>query len=163
VIGIVLVVDALSVDVGTVVEVAESNFEVDVDAVIVGQSGQIGRPVIWTVVVDQLFDLLWPRTLGMVPIVAVCTERRVRVTSRRLTKVLFFCSLDFQVMFSQALQVSRTPVYQLYNVSVPEVLTWYGDLSGCMAEWKADPDGAVAGPWRYGRGMRMARLRDDGS
>jgi len=44
VIGTVLVVDALSVDVGTVVEVAEVHFELDV--VIVGQSGQMGWPVI---------------------------------------------------------------------------------------------------------------------
>jgi len=110
------------------------------------------------VVVDQLL----PRTLGRVPIVALCTERKVRVTSRRLTKVLFVCNLDFQVMFSQALPV-RTSVYHLYNVSVPEIFTWHVDFSSCMAEWKADPDGAVAGPWRYGSGMRMARLRDDGS
>ena len=58
VIGMVLVVDALSLEVGSVVEVAEVHFELD--HVIVGQSGQIGWPVIWAVVVDQLFVKLLP-------------------------------------------------------------------------------------------------------
>ena len=50
-----------------------------------------------------------PRTLGMVPIVAVSCARRVRVTSRILTKVRLLSHVDLQVMDSQApQQISRT-------------------------------------------------------
>ena len=48
VVGVVLVVDGLSLEVGTVVVVVVvtlCHLEVDVELVIVGQSGQIGRPV----------------------------------------------------------------------------------------------------------------------
>ena len=42
-----------------------------------------------------------PRTLGTVPIVAVCCASRVRVTSRMLTRVRLACSSDFQLMATQ--------------------------------------------------------------
>jgi len=133
----VLVVDAVSLELEIVVEVVTD---------FVGQSGQIGWPVIWTVVVDCP---LWPRTLGRVPIAAVCTEKRVRVTSRRLTKVRFVCNLDFQVMFFQALQSIRL-AHQCTNYITSVYLEYLLDILMFQVAW------------RNGKRTRMVRLRDHG-
>jgi len=47
-------------------------------------------------------DLPAPRTLGKVPMAAVCCARRARLTSRMLIKVRFVHNSVFQVMASQA-------------------------------------------------------------
>jgi hypothetical protein len=71
------------------------------------------------VVVEVVGVADWPRTLGTVPIVAVCCARRVRVTSRMLTKVRLVCHVDLQVMDFQAReQIGRTLVYHNGYISV---------------------------------------------
>lgn len=49
----------------------------------------------------EVCPLPLPRTLGIVPVVAVCCATRVRVTSRMLIKMRLECHVDLQLIGPQ--------------------------------------------------------------